>query len=195
MAEITLANAIAFAAATAEAAGDAMESAFSSAKSGDLKESLILAKEAVDKALQAKKGVATVLKSLTYSDYDNSRIALGHVEDARLFAKAAMDVARSANRRVIDGGGGPAGKKAAETMAFLMATASSLLDLKRGATPDVTIRRAALASERAGQAAADAATAGGAANKHAEDALAAKDTAAELARRVLWVGRDQAKPR
>ncbi|CAK0754457.1 hypothetical protein CCP1ISM_570003 [Azospirillaceae bacterium] len=195
MAAISMASVIAFASQAAEEAGDAMEATFSSAKSGDLKESLIFAKEAADKAIHAKKALATALRAHTSGNQDDARAALGHVEDARLFAKSAMDVARSANRRVLDGGGGPAGKKAAETMAFLMATASSLLDIKRGATVDVTIRKAALASERAGQAADDAAKAGGAANKHGEDAQAAKATAAEVARRVLWIGKEILKTR
>jgi hypothetical protein len=195
MAGVTMAAAFSFAVRASEEAGDAMEATFSSAKSGDFKEALILAKEAVDKALNAKKALATALKAQHTVDQDIGRAALGHVEEARLFAKAAMDVARAANRRALDAGGGPPGKKSAETMAFLMATASLLLDIKRGGDIQVSLRKVALAAERAAQAADDAAKAGGAANKHAEDAIAGKTTAQEIARRAPGTARDVLRSR
>ena len=193
VAEASMESAAAFAARAALDAGNAMEAAFSSAKAADREGALDMAKEAAAKAIQAKKALSTVLHKQTSANLEMSRAALGHVEDARLFAKAAMDVTRSAARRATDRAGGAAAKKAAETVAFLMAAASALLDVKRGTAVELSLRKAAAASERAGQAAEDALKAGGAGNPHAEDAKAARGTAAEIARRALWAVREAAK--
>ncbi len=185
--------AAAFAAQAAMDAGNAMEAAFLSAKAADREGALDMAKEAALKALQAKKALSTVLHKQTSANIELSRAALGHVEDARLFAKAAMDVTRSAARRAADRAGGVPAKRASETAAFLMAAASALLDVKRGTAMETSLRKAALAAERAGQTAEDAVKTGGAGNPHAEDAKAAKETASEIARRALWAVREAAK--
>ena len=183
-------TAIAFAAKTSLEAGNAMEASFLSARAGDRDGAGDMAKEATSKALLAKKALSAALHGQSAGDTLAARAALGHVEDARLFAKAAMDVYRSTVRRAADKQGGEAAKKAAETMAFLMAAASALLDVKRGTASDTSLRKAALAAERAGQAADDAAKSGG---PHGEDAQAAKATAGEIARRALWAVREAAK--
>ena len=170
-----------------------MEAAFLSARAGDRDGALDMAKDAASKALQAKKALTAGLQGQTAADTLTSRAALGHVEDARLFAKAAMTVFSSSARRGTDRQGGEAAKKAGEAMAFLMAAGSALLDIKRGTGTDATLRKAAMAAERATQAADDAAKAGGAGNGHTEDALAAKETAGEIARRALWAVREAAK--
>lgn len=181
---------IAFAAKTALEAGNAMEASFLSARAGDRDGALEMAKLATAKAVLAKKALTTALHAQS-ADTATSRAALGHVEDARLFAKAATDVYRSTVRRAADKNGHPvAMKKAAETVAFLMAAATTLLDVKRGTATEVSLRKAALASERASQAAEDAVKAGG---PHGEDALAAKITAGEIARRTLWAVKEAMK--
>jgi hypothetical protein len=191
MTVVSLDSAVAFAANAAIEAGTAMEAAFSSARSGDRDGALAMAKEAAAKAVLAKKVLATALRSQNYAAYDASRTALGHAEDARLFAKAAMDVTRSAVRSATMDRktAGEAGKRVAEVMAFLMAAASVLLDIKRGSAADSALRKVAAAAERAGQAAEEVAKASPG-SPMAEDAKAAKDTAAEIARRSLWAAKD-----
>ncbi len=176
-------------------AGNAMEAAFASAKTGDHEGALSLAQEAVAKALLAKKALTTVLRAAPSSDVETSRLVLGHVEDARLFAKAAMDVVRGAMHCASDKTNSPAGKKSAETLAFLMVTAAALLEIKRGGMIESLLRKAVLASERAVLAAEDAAKAGGGDAVYSGDAKAAKDTAVEIARRALWAVRDAQKRR
>ena len=187
MAVATMETAAAFTAKVAIEAGDAMEGAFSAARSGDRDGSLAMAKEAATLALRAKKAMTAVLHSQTASTQLASRVALGHVEDARLFAKAAMDVSRGYARRIAAGGGGDAGKKSAETLAFLMAAATTLLDIKRGNILETSLRKVAMASERATETAGEATKLGG---PHGEDAAAAQATAAEIARRALWAVRE-----
>jgi hypothetical protein len=186
-------SAAAFAAKAAIDAGNAMEAAFSSAKASDRDGALDMAKEAATKAILAKKALALVLHGQSSANVLLSRVALGHVEDARLFAKAAMDVSRAAARRINDRAGGEPARKSAEALAFLMASASALLDVKRGANTESTLRKAAMASERAALAADEAAKIGGAGNGYADDARAAKETAAEIARRALWAVREATK--
>ncbi len=188
-----MAGVAAFTAKTAIEAGNAMEATFASVRAGDRDGAMYMAKEATAKALLAKKAMTSVLQQHSDADTTSSKAALGHIEDARLFAKAAMDVCRGYARRISDKGGGDAGKKAAETLAFMMAAASTLLDIKRGSMVETTLRKAAAASERAGQAAEEAVKAGGADNVHAVEALAAKQTAAEIARRALWAVREMQK--
>ncbi|MEI6987593.1 MAG: hypothetical protein WCK65_15880 [Rhodospirillaceae bacterium] len=189
--EVTMETAAAFAANIAVEAGDAMEAAFSSARSGDRDGAMEMAREAVTKALLAKKALATVLHAQTSAATQlQSRVALGHVEDARLFAKAAMDVSRSFARRISDKGGGEAGKKSAETLAYLMAAASTLLEIKRGGFADNAVRKVAMAAERAGMMAEEAIKLGG---PHADDAKASKETASEIARRALYAARETLK--
>ena len=134
----SMAGVAAFTAKTAIDAGNAMEAAFASIRAGDRDGAMHMAKDATNKALLAKKAMTTLLHQHTDADSLSSKVALGHVEDARLFAKAAMDVCRGYARRVSDKGGGDAGKKAAEAMAFLMAGASTLLDIKRGSVVETT---------------------------------------------------------
>ena len=189
----TMAGVAAFAAKTAIEAGNSMEAAFASVRAGDRDGAIAMAKEATAKALLAKKAMTSALHHQTESETFASRAALGHVEDARLFAKAAMDVCRGYARRVSDKGGGEAGKRAAEAHAFMMAAASSLLDVKRGSAVETTLRKAAAAAERATQAADEAVKAGGAGNAHADEAMAAKQTATEIARRTLWAVREAQK--
>ncbi len=183
----------AFTAKAAIDAGNAMEAAFASIRAGDRDGGLQMAKDATAKALLAKKAMSSVLQKHADSDPAASRSALGHVEDARLFAKAAMDVCRGYVRRVADKGGGEAGKKAAEAAAFMMAGASTLLDIKRGSMIETTLRKAAAAAERAAAVAEEAAKLGGAGNVHADEARMAKETAAEVARRALWAVREAQK--
>jgi len=188
-----MAGVAAFTAKAAIEAGNAMEATFASVRAGDRDGAMYMAKEATNKALLAKKAMTSVLHQHADADTLSSKTALGHVEDARLFAKAAMDVCRGYARRVSDKGGGDAGKKAAETLAFMMAAASTLLDIKRGSVVETTLRKVAAAAERAAQAAEGAAQAGGADNVHAAEAQAAKETAAEIARRALWAVREAQK--
>ena len=186
----SMAGVAAFTAKIAIEAGNAMEATFASVQAGDRDGAMFMAKEATAKALLAKKAMTSGLHKQTEADTPSSRAALGHIEDARLFAKAAMDVCRGYARRVSDKGGGEAGKKAAETLAFMMLAATTLLDIKRGSYVETSLRKAAAAAERAAQAAEGAAQAGGAGNIHAEEAQAAKQTATELARRALWAVRE-----
>ena len=192
--EASMESAAAFTARAAIDAGNAMEAAFSSAKASDRDGALDMAKEAVSKAVLAKKVLAKVLHGKSTANVILSRVALGNVEDARLFAKAAMDVSRAAARRTAaDRSGGEPARKSAEALAFLMAAASALLDVKRGAASESTLRKAAMASERATLAADEAAKVGGTDNAYVEDARAAKETAAEIARRALWAVREATK--
>ena len=188
-----MAGVAAFTAKAAIDAGNAMEAAFASIRAGDRDGGLQMARDATARALMAKKAMSTVLQKHADADPAATRGSLGHVEDARLFAKAAMDVCRGYVRRVSDKGGGEAGKKAAETHAFMMAAASTLLDIKRGSVIETTLRNAAAAAERAAQAAEESAKIGGAGNVHAEEARLAKETAAEIARRALWAVREAQK--
>ncbi len=190
MSGASMAAVAAFAAKTAIEAGSAMEAAFASVQAGDRDGAMYMAKEATGKALLAKKAMSSVLQQHNDADTLSSKVALGHVEDARLFAKAAMDVCRAFARRIADKGGGEAGKKASEALVFMMAAASTLLDVKRGSIVATTLRKVAAASERAAQAAEEAAKIGGGGNVHAEEAQAAKQTAAEIARRTLWAVRE-----
>ncbi len=190
MSGLSMAGLSAFVAKTAIEAGNAMEATFASVRAGDRDGAMFMAKEATGKALLAKKALASVLQQLVEADTASSKLALGHVEDARLFAKAAMDVCRSYARRVSDKGGGEAGKKAAEALAFMMAGASTLLDIKRGSVVETTLRKAAAAAERTTLAADEATKIGGAGNVHADEAQAAKQTASEIARRALWAVRE-----
>ena len=190
----SMAGVAAFTAKIAVEAGNAMEAAFASIRAGDRDGAMFMAKEATAKALLAKKAMTSVLQQHSDADQASSKLALGHIEDARLFAKASMDVCRGHARRVSDKGGGEAGKKASETMAFMMAAASTLLDIKRGTMVDTTLRKVAAASERAAQVAEEAVKAGGPGNVHADEAMAAKQTAAEIARRALWAVREAQKP-
>ncbi|MEI8394136.1 MAG: hypothetical protein WCF85_05330 [Rhodospirillaceae bacterium] len=171
-------------------AGNAMEAAFSSARSGDRDGSLSMAKEAAGKAMLAKKVVAPAVNNQTSAGFDLAKAAVGHAEDARLFAMAAMDVARGSARNAGNRQGGEPVKKSAESMAFLMAGASALLDIKRGGAAESTIRKIAMASERTGQAAEEAGKVGGAGNLHAEDAAAAKETMTLIARRAVAAFKD-----
>ncbi len=188
-----MAGVAAFTAKAAIEAGNAMEAAFASVRAGDRDGALSMAREATSKALLAKKAMTTVLHQHADADNLSSRVALGHIEDARLFAKAAMDVCRGYTKRISDKGGGEAGKKAAETLAFLMAAATTLLDIKSGTGSETTLRKVAAAAERAGQAADEAAKVGGAGNVHADEAQAAKQTTTEIARRALWAVREAQK--
>jgi len=191
--EASMDSVVAFTAKAALDAGNAMEAAFSSAKAADCEGSLDMAKEATSKAIQAKKALAIMLKGQSAANQLASRIALGHVEDARLFAKAAMDVSRAALRRSADRAGGDPARKAAETLAFLMAAAAALLDVKRGSIAESTLRKAAMAAERAALAADETVKIAGDSNAHASDAIAAKNTASEIARRTLWAVREASK--
>lgn len=188
-----MAGVAAFTARIALEAGNAMEAAFASVRAGDRDGALLMAKEATNKALLAKKAMSSSLHQQKDNDTISAKVALGHIEDARLFAKAAMDVCRGYARRISDKGGGEAGKKAAETLAFLIAAATALMDIKRGSVVETTLRKAAAAAERAAQSADEAAKAGGAGNVHADEAMAAKQTAAEIARRALWAVREALK--
>lgn len=190
MAEITLGTCIAFTAQAALDAGNYMEASFLSARAGDLDGALDMAKQATAKALLAKKALSSMLQAGSTVNQAVQRLALGNVEDARLFAKAAMDVYRSTARRTADKKPGEAAKKSSEAAAFLIAGASALLDIRRGNANETILRKAALASERAAQAAEDAAKAGGA---HGEDAQAVKTTAAEVARRAVWALKEATK--
>ena len=188
-----MAGVAAFTAKIALEAGNAMEAAFASVRAGDRDGALLMAKEATNKALLAKKAMSASLHQQKENNSGSASAALGHIEDARLFAKAAMDVCRGYARRISDKGGGEAGKKAAETLAFLIAAATTLMDIKRGSVVETTLRKAAAAAERAAQSADEAVKAGGAGNVHADEAMAAKQTAAEIARRALWAVREAQK--
>jgi hypothetical protein len=188
-----MAGVAAFTAKIALEAGNAMEATFASVRAGDRDGALYMAREATAKALLAKKAMSSHLHQAKDNDTVSSAVALGNIEDARLFAKAAMDVCRGHARRVADKGGGEAGKKAAETLAFLMVAATVLMDIKRGSVVETSLRKAAAAAERAAQSADEATKAGGAGNAHVDEAQAARQTAGEIARRALWAVREAQK--
>lgn len=172
-------------------AANEMIAAKTLAANGEAKLAIECVKDGQAHALKAKRLLASALRMKVLPDKTAVNAALGHVEDARLFASAATTMARHAmRRRTLDADAAKKAKASGDAVGYLSAAADALLATLKGGGADLAMRKLRTAVKVMG-AILDEATK--AADPFADDAAAAKAIVDDIAKRTTWLADHEAK--
>ncbi|MEI7610860.1 MAG: hypothetical protein WCJ64_26045 [Rhodospirillaceae bacterium] len=170
----------------AMAAGKDMVYVISLGRCGEVKLAADSARKCQEHSRKAEKLAVIALKQNLILTREAKNLALGYVEDARLFGNASIACAKSAARRKLTAGSASSSFKAsAEAVAYMAAAAEVLFDTLKGGCAVTAMHKAADAVVHVTELTDEATKAG---DPGAEDAVAAKAVVDDIAKRTTILG-------